>query len=500
LADSVPNATRLAISLGIAVAAAVGVWLAPLSVGDAGLSVEAHRLASVLAAVVVLWVSETLPLPVTALAGVSACVITGVGPARDVFRPFAQPLIFLFIGSFMLAEAIRVHGLDKRLAYAVLAQPWVSGEHPKRIMAAVAIVCGVTSGVISNTATTAMMFAIVSGILAAIEQAHQGEGRSRLNPRFATGLLLVVAFASSIGGLATPIGTPPNLIGLAFIEKQLAIDITFFSWCLLGVPLTLAMLAVVVLVATSLFPAGVSRLEGVTAYVHTQRQTLGRWTTGQRSAAAAFALTVSLWVAPGVLALVVGKEHPLCQTLSSRVPEGVAALLGGIALFILPGGNGTRVLSWEQAAKIDWGVILLYGGGMALGELSFTTGLADGLGRSITGLIPEGGGITLIAAAALVAAITSEFTSNTASANMVVPVGLALATAVGADPLPAALAATFAASLGFMMPVSTPCNAIVYGSGRVPLADMVRAGAILDVAGAACVTVGMFAVGRIWSP
>jgi sodium-dependent dicarboxylate transporter 2/3/5 len=494
-----PNATRLAISLGIAVAAAVGVAVLPLSSGEGALPLEAHRLASVLAAVVVLWVSETLPLPVTALAGAAACVITGVGPAREVFRPFAEPLIFLFIGSFMLAEAIRVHGLDRRVAYAVLAQPWV-GEHPKRIMAAIAIVCGLISGVISNTATTAMMFAIVTGILAAIEQAHQGSPHAKLNPRFATGMLLVVAFASSIGGLATPIGTPPNLIGLAFIEKQLEIDITFFSWCLLGVPLTLAMLLVVVAVALTLFPAGVSRLHGMTDYVRSERQALGGWTTGQKSAAAAFAITIALWVAPGVLALVLGKEHPWCQILASRVPEGVAALIGAVALFILPGGNGNRVLSWEQAAKIDWGVVLLYGGGMALGELSFSTGLADGLGRSITGLIPDGGGITLIAAAAIVAAITSEFTSNTASANMVVPVGLALATAVGADPLPAALAATFAASLGFMMPVSTPCNAIVYGSGRVPLADMVRAGAILDVAGAACVTIGMLAVGRFWFP
>ncbi len=491
-----PNATRLAISLGIAVAAAVGVAVLPLSSGEGALPLEAHRLASVLAAVVVLWVSETLPLPVTALAGAAACVITGVGPAREVFRPFAEPLIFLFIGSFMLAEAIRVHGLDRRVAYAVLAQPWV-GEHPKRIMAAIAIVCGLISGVIS---TTAMMFAIVTGILAAIEQAHQGSSHAKLNPRFATGMLLVVAFASSIGGLATPIGTPPNLIGLAFIEKQLEIDITFFSWCLLGVPLTLAMLLVVVAVALTLFPAGVSRLHGMTDYVRSERQALGGWTTGQKSAAAAFAITIALWVAPGVLALVLGKEHPWCQILASRVPEGVAALIGAVALFILPGGNGNRVLSWEQAAKIDWGVVLLYGGGMALGELSFSTGLADGLGRSITGLIPDGGGITLIAAAAIVAAITSEFTSNTASANMVVPVGLALATAVGADPLPAALAATFAASLGFMMPVSTPCNAIVYGSGRVPLADMVRAGAILDVAGAACVTIGMLAVGRFWFP
>lgn len=499
MTDTLPNASRLAISLGVAVAAAIGVAVAPLSAGEAGLSLEAHRLASVLAAVVVLWVSEALPLPVTALAGVAACVVAGVAPARDVFRPFAQPLIFLFIGSFMLAEAIRVHGLDRRLAYAVLAQRWV-GEHPRRIMAAVTIVCGVTSAVISNTATTAMMFAIVTGILAAIEQAHHGRGRTPLNPRFATGMLLVVAFASSIGGLATPIGTPPNLIGLSFIEKQLEIDISFFSWCLLGVPLTIALLSVVVLVAVSLFPAGVTRLEGVSAYVRQERAALGSWTVGQKSAAAAFAITVSLWVAPGILALLVGKEHPLCQTLSTRIPEGVAALLGAVALFLLPGGKGTRTLSWEQAAKIDWGVILLYGGGMALGELSFSTGLADGLGRSITGLIPEGGGVTLIAAAALVAAITSEFTSNTASANMVVPVGLALAAAVGADPLAAGLAATFAASLGFMMPVSTPCNAIVYGSGRVPLRDMVRAGMILDVAGAICVTVGMLAVGRLWTP
>lgn len=487
------------VSLGIALAAACGIAALPLSGGEDGLPLEAHRLASVLVAVVVLWVSETLPLPVTALAGVCACVITGVAPAREVFAPFAQPLIFLFIGSFMLAEAIRVHGLDRRLAYAVLGQSWV-GEHPHRIMAAVAVVCGATSAVISNTATTAMMFAIVSGILAAIEQAHQGNGSAKLSPRYATGLLLVVAFASSIGGLATPIGTPPNLIGLAFIEEQIGVEISFFSWCMLGVPLAAVLLGLVVAVATLLFPAGLSRLEGVTAYVREQRATLGRWTPGQISAATAFAITVALWVLPGVLALAVGSEHPWSEWISTRVPEGVAALVGAVALFILPGGGGRRVLSWEQAARIDWGVVLLYGGGMALGQLSFSTGLADALGRSITGWIPQGGGITLVAAAAVVAAITSEFTSNTASANMVVPVGIALATAVGADPLPAALAATFAASLGFMMPVSTPCNAIVYGSGRVPLADMMRAGAALDVAGAVCVTVAMLAVGRIWVP
>jgi sodium-dependent dicarboxylate transporter 2/3/5 len=170
-------------------------------------------------------------------------------------------------------------------------------------------------------------------------------------------------------------------------------------------------------------------------------------------------------------------------------------------LFILPGGPGRRALEWEEAVRIDWGIILLYGGGMALGELSFSTGLAEALGRGLTGWLPTGPGasVALVAAATLVAVVTSEFTSNTASANMVVPVAMALAGAGGGDPLTAALAATFAASLGFMMPVSTPCNAIVYGTGRIRLRDMIRSGAILDVAGAVVITLAMLVVGWLWT-
>ena len=500
MSPTIPNATRLAIALGMAAAVAAGIAWLPLS-GEAGpLELPAHRLASVIAAVVVLWVSETLPLPVTALAGAAACVVVGVAEAAEVFRPFSKPLIFLFIGSFMLAEAIRVHGLDRRLAYGVLARPWV-GEHPGRLTAAVAVVCAVMSAVISNTATTAMMFAIVSGILVAIERAADGQpAGERVDPGFATGLLLVVAFASSIGGLATPIGTPPNLIGLAFIESQLEIDIPFFSWCALGLPLAAGLCVVIVVVVSLMFPAGVARLSGVSQHVRREQELLGGWTAGQISSGIAFAVTVALWVAPGLAAILWGKADPRTSWLAERIPEGVAAIIGAVSLFVLPAGGGRRALSWREAAGIDWGVVLLYGGGMALGELAFSTGLADALGRSITGWIPEGGGLPLIVAAAVVAALTSEFTSNTASANIVVPVALSLAVAVGADPLPAALAATFAASLGFMMPVSTPCNAIVYGSGRVPLRAMVSAGAVLDLAGAICVSLAMLAVGRIWFP
>ena len=471
------------------------------------LTPEAQSLAVILAGVVVLWVTEALPLPVTALLGAVACVVAGVAPAKEVFRPFSEPLVFLFLGSFMLAEAIRVHGLDRRLAFAVLGLPAV-GERPGRILAAVALVSATISAFISNTATTAMMAAIAAGILAAIHDASPPAGSRdaspagpSLDPRFATGLMLAVAFAASIGGLATPIGTPPNLIGLAFIRNELGVEVSFLTWCAIGVPVAAILTCFAVLLLGWMFPAGVDRLPGVAELVTRERTGLGAWSPGQASTAIAFGTTVALWIVPGVLGLLLGAKHPLPAWFAAHVPEGVAALLGAVMLFILPGGPGRRALEWEEAARIDWGIILLYGGGMALGELSFSTGLAEALGRSLTGWLPTGpgGSVALVAAATLVAVVTSEFTSNTASANMVVPVAMALAAAGGGDPLTAALAATFAASLGFMMPVSTPCNAIVYGTGRIRLRDMIRSGAILDVAGAVVITLVMVVVGRLWT-
>ena len=241
------------------------------------------------------------------------------------------------------------------------------------------------------------------------------------------------------------------------------------------------------------FPSGVHHIEGMSQLVTNERRQLGSWTTAQRSTALAFGVTVGLWVTPGFLTLTLGSEHPLCLWFRDHIPEGVAAILGAMLLFILPGDGQTkqssRVLQWQQAAGIDWGIILLYGGGMALGSLAFQTGLAEAIGKGLTAWLPsDTSGWVLIGAAAVVAVFTSEFTSNTASANMVVPVAIALASASGGDPLSTAIAATLAASLGFMMPVSTPCNAIVYGTGRVPLRSMMRAGIGLDIAGAVTVT------------
>jgi solute carrier family 13 (sodium-dependent dicarboxylate transporter), member 2/3/5 len=456
-------------------------FLALLGAPLSGLSPQAHRLAAVLAAVVVLWISESLPMPVTALLGAAACVVLRVAPAKEVFAPFADPLMFLFIGSFILARAIFLHGLDRRLAYGVLSRGWLAGR-PSRILLAFGAVTAAISGWVSNTATTAMMFGIGVSLLAVMERPRT-DGRPGLDPRYATGLMLMTSFAASIGGLATPVGTPPNVIGIGFIRSQLTTEVTFFEWMAIGMPTVLVLFACLYLYLSRASPAGVEVLEEGREVVARERAALGAWSAGEKSAALAFAFTVLLWILPGVAAMTVGEGSPSYRELSARMPEGVAALIGALLLFVLPGGEGRRAIRWEEAVQIEWGVVLLYGGGFALGALSFSTGLAEAMGRGLTGLVPLRGELGLLVASVVVAVLVSETTSNTASANMVVPVVISVARAAGMDPLAPAIGATMAASLGFMLPVSTPCNAIVYGSGRIPLLRMVRYGLILDLIG-----------------
>ena len=450
------------------------------------LSPAAHDLAAVMGTVVVLWITEALPMPVTALLGVTACVVLRVAPAKDAFAPFADPLMFLFIGSFILARAIFIHHLDRRLAFGVLSLRWVGGR-PSRILFAFGAVTAFISAWISNTATTAMMFAIGMSILAFLYD-NEKEGGSRISRRYATGLMLMTSFAASIGGLATPIGTPPNVIGLGFIRQLVGVEFSFFKWTMIGVPVVLVLFTYLFFYLDRLSPAGVREIAGSAEMLERESKRLGPWTRGQRSTLIAFLVTVALWVVPGVIALVLGDDSPTYQAVNRRVPEAVAAVAGAILLFILPGREGERAITWEEAVQIDWGVVLLYGGGFALGVLSFQTGLAETVGRGLTGLLPVQGGLGLLFASTLVAMLLSETTSNTASANMIVPVVIAIAKAQGADPLEPALGATIGASLGFMLPVSTPCNAIVYGSGYIPLSSMMRYGILLDVAGVLVVT------------
>ena len=464
---------------GMLIAAAV--FLAILAAPQGGLSTEAHRLSAIMAAVVILWITEALPMPVTALLGATAAVLMSVAPAKDVFAPFADPLMFLFIGSFIIARAIMLHGLDKRIAFAVLSLKAV-GSSPLRILFAFGAVTATISAWISNTATTAMMYAIGMAILSFMADSEKSKGQT-LNPKYAIALMLMTSLAASIGGLATPIGTPPNVIGLGFIRTLTGAEFPFFSWMILGVPTVVILLGTVFLLFRN---AG----EGVTAGMRESAEMLereharrGKWSTGEKSTVAAFALTVFLWVLPGFLALAFGDSSPQYKSFTARLPEGAAALIGASLLFILPGNQEGKAITWREAAKIDWGIVLLYGGGFALGVLSFKTGLAESMGATLLGLLPSSGTTMLLIASTVLAVILSETTSNTASANMIVPVVISIATAAGVDPVEPALGATMGASMGFMLPVSTPCNAIVYGSGYIPLRTMMRYGIVVDIVG-----------------
>ena len=453
------------------------IFFAPLN-----LKPEAHNLAAIIAVVIIFWICESLPMPVTALIGAALCVLLKVAPAKEVFAPFADPLMFLFIGSFIIARAIFFHDLDKRFAFGVLSLK-IIGARPARILFAFGAVTAFISAWISNTATTAMMFAIGLSILAFLFK-HEKETGVKINRNYATAMMLITSFSASIGGLATPIGTPPNVIGLGFIRQILGAEISFFKWMMIGAPIVIILYIFLFLYLNYLAPAGVKEIPGSAEMIRRERAALGAWTRAQKSTVIAFAAAVTLWVFSGLIALFAGDTSEIYKAINSRLPEAVGAIVGAVLLFLLPGNKpGERAMTWNEAVKIDWGVILLYGGGFALGVLSFQTGLAESIGKNMTALLPISGEFGMLVAAVLVAVILSETTSNTASANMVVPVVIAIAQTNGVNPLIPALGATFAASLGFMLPVSTPCNAIVYGSGYIPLMKMVRYGILLDIFG-----------------
>ena len=439
----------------------------------AGLNPVAHQLFAVVIAVVILWITEAIPLPVTALLGPAACVLLGIGPAREVFNDFADPVIFLYLGSFFIAEAMLKHGLNRRIAFSILNLPWVGKSSTSLIVAFIGIT-GFLSMWISNTATTAMMLPIA---LAITSQVGENDSRHR---NFRTVLLLSAAFASSVGGLATPVGTPPNLIGLGIIEKQLDVKIPFFQWMLFGLPLALVVLSLLAIYFTR-----IGKIEGSLAVKVTN---LGRVTRAEWNVIFVFLLTVTLWVTPGIIALIFGADSPRYKSINAHFPEAIAAILGGCLLFILPLNRAFEpTLEWKDAVKIDWGTLLLFGGGLALGDLMFSTGLAKWIGEGIAGTLQADSTLTLVFAFTVVAVIVSETTSNAASATMVVPVAIAVSTAAGVNPLPVALAACLGASFGSMLPVSTPPNAIVYGSGQIPLRAMMRHGIFVDVIGVAAV-------------
>jgi sodium-dependent dicarboxylate transporter 2/3/5 len=298
--------------------------------------------------------------------------------------------------------------------------------------------------------------------------------------------MLACAYGASVGGVATPVGSPPNLITLGHLENLAGVRIPFFQWMLLGLPMAGAMLAVLLLVLRVMLPPEVRTIPGGTAFVREERARLGALTPGERNVVGVFAVTVTLWVLPGLAALIGGSDGPAARALGALLPESVVALAAVVLLFVLPVSWGQRefTLRWEEAVRIDWGTLLLFGGGLSLGGAMFRTGLAESLGHGLATLTGAESTLALTALFAVVAIFLTEVTSNTATATMLVPLAVAAAHADGVDPLAPSLACALGCSMAFMLPVATPPNAIVYGSGCVPITTMVRVGLRLNLAAA----------------
>jgi sodium-dependent dicarboxylate transporter 2/3/5 len=449
------------------------------------LAPPAHRTLVVLVAAAGLWMTEAVPVAWTALVIPVLAVLLGVADSRTAFSGFGDPILFLFFGTFLLTTASFDHGLDARLAHAVVHARAVRRD-PARLLWAVALLgCGISAWV-NNTATTVLLLPLA---LAAGD---------RVPRRVLVGTLLMAAYAPSLGGMATPVGTAPNLIGLRLLQQGTGARISFAHWCAVFAPLAAVATALAAgwlwlaarigsgsrgapSAAASAAPdtAGPGGAAAPAAFVP------GRaWSRAERTLLIVFLAVVMLWITPGILQATALRDAWWVVQWSGRLPETSVPLLGGLLLFLLPSGKGrSRILDVGVLRRIDWSTLLLFGGGLSLGGLMLETGLARTLGEFLFTVVPVQGKLGVVLAATLLGVLVSEVTSNTASASLIVPVVLSLAQAAGVDPVQPALAATVACSFGFMLPVSTPPNALVYATGRVRIGEMVRYGVVLDLAG-----------------
>ncbi len=460
-----------------------GIIVAPLLAGlmwillPESLSAPARTLASILTWVVVMWITEPIPLPITALVGCGLCVLAGLGNMQSVFSPFAHPIIFLFIGSFFISEALSVHGLDQRFGNWLISRRWV-GSNPVRIMMALSVAVAGMSMWISNTAATAVMLPIALGVLRAFREVEPDLGT------YETGFLLCLAYGAGIGGVATLIGTPPNLIGVGLLRQQAHVIISFDQWLFIGLPLAMLMLVVMFTLLYWLHaPPAFSSYHKFSAVLKIPAPT--PWTRGEYYTFGVFLLAVLLWLLPAILSIWLEHDHAMITWLRVHVPMELVPIFASGLLFILPLDvrQGKFALTWKEAANIHWGTILLFGGGIAFGELMVETTLANAIGQGMVDAFGIQSVWSLTGVAILTALLLTELASNTAATSMIVPVLIAIAHTANFSSVPPVLAACMAASLAFVLPVSTPPNAIVYGTGKIPILRMVQAGFLLDVIG-----------------
>lgn len=441
-----------------------------------GMDPAAWRTAAVGLLMAVWWVTEAIPIPATALLPLVLFPVLGVHGIGDTAAPYANPIIFLFMGGFMIAGAMQRWGLHRRIALTVVH---ALGTRPHRLVFGFMLATAFLSMWVSNTATAVMMMPIglsVIGLVAPGDDGDDGDDGGepddlpgRLN--FGTSLMLGIAYAASIGGLGTLIGTPPNALLAGFLETSYGFEVGFARWMLVGVPLTVVSLPVVWLYLTrAAFPIRVAEIPGGRAMIHRELDRLGPVGPGEWRVGLVFGLTALAWM-----------TRPLLDDVVPGLSDAGIAMTAALALFLIPvDGEGTFTLDWETARELPWGVLLLFGGGLSLAAAVTETGLAEWIGGALAGL-DAWPTVLLVAGVTAVIVFLTELTSNTATAAAFLPILGPLALALGENPLLLAVPAALGASCAFMMPVATPPNAIVYGSGYITIPQMARAGVVLNL-------------------
>ncbi|HKJ73966.1 MAG TPA: DASS family sodium-coupled anion symporter [Alphaproteobacteria bacterium] len=459
----------------------IGLILGPIAAAillflptPAGLSPEGWRLAAVALLMAIWWATEALPIPATAFIPVIAFPILGITSTDAAAAPYMDPVIFLLLGGFIIARSLERWNLHRRIALNILARV---GSSPSKIIFGFMLATALLSMWVSNTATTAMMLPIGMSVIAVIGL----EGKSGHD--FAIALLLAIAYSASIGGLATLVGTPPNAMLAGFMRETYHEPIAFNRWLLIGIPVVLVMLPTAWLVLTRLvFRLPKGSVADAEHTIAAQLAELGPITRPEKRTAVLFGLVAIAWCLRPQIGALLG--------LKGLSDAGIA-MTGALALFLIPSGDsagrGRCLLDWQSAAKLNWGVILLFGGGLSLAAAVSATGLAAWLGQALS-VLTTWPPILLAAAIATLIIFLTELTSNAATTAAILPILGAIATQGHIDPMVIAVPGVLAATCAFMLPVATPPNAMVFGAGFIHVPDMVKAGFRLNIAGIVIIT------------
>lgn len=481
------SSTRAVVALVAGPVAALSVYLA-LSAGAPELSEMGRRVGAVLAWMAVWWLTEALPLSATALLPIPLFPLLGVMSTRDAAAPFADKVIFLFMGGFMLALAMERSNLHRRLALMTLR---LVGARPARLVLGFMVSTATLSMWMSNTATAVMMFPIALSVIGLVK-----ERTGKTHDNFALCLLLGVAYAASIGGVATPIGTPPNAFLLAFVRAEYGVDISFFNWMQVGLPMVLVFIPVTwILLTRVIYRIRLKEIPGGPSLIREELARLGPVSRAEWSVMAVFGFAVAGWLMRDPLAAIAPSLKPF---LVERLDDTVIALMAATLLFVVPVDLRKRefLLDWSTAERLPWGVLLLFGGGLSLAAGVRASGLDQFIGAQFTAFagMPT---VLIVLLVSLVLVFLTEVTSNTATATIFFPILAGAAPALGVDPFMLLIPAAMGVSCAFMLPMATPPNALVFATGEVSIRQMAKAGLILNFISAGLVTLLVYTTG-VW--